>query len=181
MLIFLYQGLFKYFEINPKIVLTWKREGILIQEMKEVFEGIPPQNRGQYYPWFLEYQDLLDPSQETSTKVTDDFCLESVTRAWRHNWLSAVAHQHRIERHWHREGGLAPAKRNCFDLCELVLSNFHPCPPLCISLSFGSMAFAQPETRRNATRDWSLYAGYVLKNSTRLIPVLSSNSTVPRI
>ena len=84
MLLGLYQGLFIYFFIKPKTVFTWKREGILIQEIKKVFEDIPPQNQGQYYPWFLEHQDLLDPSLEPSTKATEDFCLELVIRAWRH-------------------------------------------------------------------------------------------------
>ena len=39
-------------------------EAILIQEIESVFEEIPPPNRGQYYPWFLEHQDLLYPAQE---------------------------------------------------------------------------------------------------------------------
>ena len=52
----LYQGLFKYLEINPEKVLTWKREGIFLQEIKKVFGRIPPQNQGQYHPWFLEHQ-----------------------------------------------------------------------------------------------------------------------------
>ena len=99
----LYHALFKYFQINPKTVLTWKGEDILVQETKKVFE-IPPQNRGQYYPWFLEHQDLqvLEPSQEPSTKVMDNFLLAT-------HWWSTVAHQHRIEWHWHREGDLASA------------------------------------------------------------------------
>src|SRR5882762_2321714 len=45
MLLGLYQGLF-YSGINPKTVLTWKREGILIQEIKKVFERNPPHKRG---------------------------------------------------------------------------------------------------------------------------------------
>ena len=137
MLMGLYQGLFKYLEINPKTVLSWKRKGILIQEIKKVFEEIPPQNRGGYYPWFLEHQDLLDPSHEPSTKVIDDFRLESVTRAWRHIGgrplpISTALNDIKIEKAtWPRR------KRDCFDLCELVLSDFHPSPSLCIWLSFG--------------------------------------------
>ena len=123
MLLGLYHGLFKYFEIHPKTVLTWKREGILIQEKKEVFEEIPPRNRGQYYPWFLEYQDLLDPSQEPSTKVTDDFLnrLESVARAWRYIGgvrpllISMPLNVIDIEKAtWPQR------KRNCFDLCSFI-------------------------------------------------------------
>jgi hypothetical protein len=36
LLLGLHQGLFQFFELNPKTVLTWKREGILIQEIKKV-------------------------------------------------------------------------------------------------------------------------------------------------
>ena len=75
MLIVLYQGLFKYFEINPKTVLTWKRKGILIQEIKKVFEEIPPQNRGH-----STFHSCLNI--KTLTKVMDDFRLKLVTRAW---------------------------------------------------------------------------------------------------
>ena len=49
-----------------------------------MFKEIPPQNQGQYYPWFLEHQDLLDPTVEPLTQVVEVFLLESVTRAWRH-------------------------------------------------------------------------------------------------
>ena len=76
MLICLYQGLFKYFEINPKTVLTWKRKGILIQEIKKIFEEIPPQNRG--HSTLHSFLNI-----KTLTKVMDDLRLKLVTRAWR--------------------------------------------------------------------------------------------------
>ena len=76
-------------------------------------------------------------------------------------------------------------KRNCFDLCELVLSDFHPSPSLCIWFSYRLaqwLLYNPKPVRRNATRDCPPYAGYVLKNSTRfMVPVLSSNSSVPRV
>ena len=137
MLFGLYQGLFKYLEINPKKVLTWKREGILVQEIKKVFEEIPPQNRGQYYPWFLDHQDLLDPSLEPSTKVKDDFYLESVMRAWQYIGgrplpNSSALNDIKIETQTWPEH-----KRDCFILCQLLLSDWHPNPSLSIWLSFG--------------------------------------------
>ena len=76
MLLGLYHGLFKYFEINPKTFLTWKRKGILIQEIKKIFEEIPPQNRGH-----ITLHSFLNI--KTLTKVMDDFRLKLVTRAWR--------------------------------------------------------------------------------------------------
>ena len=137
MLMGLYQGLFGYFEINPKMVLTWKREGILIQEIKKVFERNPPQNRGQYYPWFLEHQDLLDPLQEPSIKVMEDFHLEAAMRAWQHIGGRPLLNGTALEDINFEKATWPERKRDCFDLCVLVLSGSHPNPSLRIWLSFG--------------------------------------------
>jgi hypothetical protein len=137
MLLGLYQGLFNYFEIKPKTVLTWKREGILIPEIKKVFEGIPPQNRGQYYPWFLEHQDLLDPSLEPSTKVMEDFRLGMVMRAWRHFGGRPLPNSTAFNDIEIEKATWPQYKQDCFNLCELVLSNLHPNPFQCMWLSFG--------------------------------------------
>ena len=137
MLMGLYQGLFKYFDIKPKTVLTWKREGILIQEIKKVFEEIPPQFRGGYYPWFLEHQDLLDPSQEPSTKVIEDFCLEAVMRAWRHIGGRPLPSSTALNDINTEKATWPEHKQDCFDLCTLLLSDSHPNPSLRIWLSFG--------------------------------------------
>ena len=156
MLLGLYQGLFKYFGINPKTVLTWKRDGILIQEIKKVFEEIPPQNRGQYYPWFLEHQDLLDPSlKEPSTKVMEDFHLEIVTRAWRHIGGRPLPNDSTALNDIKIEKATWPErKQDCFNLCELVLSGLHPNPSIPLWLSFGFC------TTRNQYDEMQLGAAY---------------------
>ena len=51
----------------------------------------------------------------------DDFRLKLVTRAW----LRVEVGRCRIERHWHP---WSQCKRDCFNLCELVLSGLHPSP-----------------------------------------------------
>jgi hypothetical protein len=137
MLLGLYQGLFKYFGINPKTVLTWKREGILIQEIKRVFEEIPPQSRGQYYPWFLEHQDLLDPSQEPSIKDMENYRLEAAMRAWRHIGGRPLPNSTAWNDINIEKATWPKYKQDCFDLCVLALSDSHPCPSLRIWLSFG--------------------------------------------
>ena len=136
MLLGLYRGLFIYFQINPKSVLTWKREGILIQEIKKVFEGSTSLDRGQYYPWFLEHQYLLDPSVD-STKVKEVIRLEAAMRAWRHiggrplhsstAWNDIILEKATWPEH----------KQDCFDLCTMLLSKAHPNPSLRSWLSFG--------------------------------------------
>jgi hypothetical protein len=137
MLLGLYQGLFKYFDIKPGEVHRWKRDGILIQEIKRVFEQNPPSNRGLYYPWFLEHQDLLDPSVESSTKAGEDFAREAVTRAWRHMGGRQLSND-TIMSHVKIEKAAWPAhKRDCFDLYTLTLSNWYPSPSSEMWLQFG--------------------------------------------
>jgi len=137
MLLGLYQGLFKYLRIKPGEVHRWKRDGILIQEIKRVFEEIPLQNRGQYYPWFLEHQDLLDPSVEPSTKAAEDFVLESVTRAWRHIGGRLLSNGTTMN-HIITEKATWPLhKQDCFDLYVLTLSDSRPSPSLRTWLQFG--------------------------------------------
>ena len=137
MLFGLYQGLFRFFEINPKTVHTWKRKGILIQEIKKVFEEIPPQNRGQYYPWFLEHQYFLDPSLEPSTNALEDFTLELVMRAWRHIGGRPLPNGTALDDIKVEKATWPEHKQDCFDLCGLVLSDLHPNPSLRSWLSFG--------------------------------------------
>ena len=102
-----------------------------------MFERLPPQNRGQCYPWFLEHQDLLDPSQEPLTKVAEDFCLEAVMRAWRHIGGRPLPNSTALNDVNIEKATWPKRKRDCFDLCLLVLSDSHPNPSLRIWLSFG--------------------------------------------
>ena len=180
MLLGLYQGLFKY---NPETVLTWKQEGILIQEIKKVFERFPAQNRGQYYPWFLEHQDFLDPSLEPSTVVMEDPLIEAVMRAWRHiggrSFPNSTARiDINIEKAtWPKH------KQDCFDLCVLVLSDSRPDASFRIWLSFGFC------TARHKYCEMQLGIAYgmLVKRCSfeefyqALFPVLSSNSSAPKI
>jgi MYND finger len=137
MLLGLYQGLIKYHQISPGTVHIWKREGRLIQEIKRVFEEIPPQNRGQYYPWFLEHQDLLDPLQEPSTQAAEDFALEATMRAWRHIGGRSLSNATTLS-DIHNEVATWPVhRRDCFQFYVLSLSHSRPSPSFRIWLTFG--------------------------------------------
>jgi hypothetical protein len=137
MLMGLYQGLFKCFGINPETVHTWKQEGLLIQEIKKVFEEIPSQYRGQYYAWFLDHQDLLDPSLEPLTKTIEDFALEATMRAWWYTGGRQLPNGTRLNDINIEKATWPVHKRNCFDLCILMLSNSRPTPSFCIWITFG--------------------------------------------
>ena len=136
MLLGLYQGLFSCFGIKPRAVLTWKRENILIQEIKKVFEEHPPQARGAYYSCFLEHQYILDTSLEP-TKVMENFRLELAMRAWRHIGGRPLPNNTAWNDINIEKATWPEHKRDCFDLCSLVLSNAHPNPSLRMWLSFG--------------------------------------------
>ena len=184
MLLGLYQGLFNYLDIRPKTVLTWQREDILIREIKRVFERIPPQKRGEYYPWFLEHQELLDPSQEPSTKVAEDFSLELVMRAWRHIGGRPLPNSATTLNDINIEKATWPEhKRDCFDLCSLALSNLYPGPSLRIWLSFGFCTTRNQYdemqlgiTYRTLIMSYSFEEFYHAYDSCSLIQLFSSNN-----
>ncbi|KAL1945707.1 hypothetical protein VTO73DRAFT_1709 [Trametes versicolor] len=82
MLCGLYRGLFVHLDIAPQDVHKWRREGRLVQEIKDAFERIPPQNRGAYFPWFLEHQSVLD-----NDAPDDDLFMGHIAAIIRAAWI----------------------------------------------------------------------------------------------
>jgi len=97
----------------------WRTSGTLIQEIKLRYEALPSDNRGQYYPWFLANQWVLD-----GRHVTDDELAEGYFRtAWLYSGGSPSASLSVIKRTaatWSQE------KNQCFQLCVPVVSGFSP-------------------------------------------------------
>ncbi|KAJ7584343.1 hypothetical protein C8J56DRAFT_789721 [Mycena floridula] len=87
----LYQGLILYHRVKPFQIHKWRRRGELVQNIRAVYEAIPQQNRGDYYPWFLEHQWLLDlgdssgkHSEESAEMVSNRALVnEGLVKAWR--------------------------------------------------------------------------------------------------
>ncbi|TBU58656.1 hypothetical protein BD310DRAFT_948564 [Dichomitus squalens] len=65
----LWKGIFVFFDIDTKEVRTWRKEGKLVEGIRERFETILEHNRGAYCPWFLQRQWLLDgiPADESKS------------------------------------------------------------------------------------------------------------------
>ncbi|KAG6854473.1 hypothetical protein C0991_006552 [Blastosporella zonata] len=78
----LYQGLFSSFEVHPKVVNGWLVEGTLVKEIKAAFQKRPAEGRGDYYPWFLANQHILDISLPIP-KSSQDHLEDAFVRAWR--------------------------------------------------------------------------------------------------
>ena len=173
----LYHGLFKKLWNNLKNSSnTWRWE--VIQETLRWFHH--KIEDGTYYTWFLEYQDFLDPSLALGSSIKD-FRVRLLMRTWRYidGWplpIDTAFNDINIEKATWLE-----YKRDCFNLCELVLSDVRRDILSCVVIVW-LLHNPQPVSR-NATRNclpYSVYEMFIC--SIRLmIPVLSSNSSVPRI
>ena len=115
----LYHGLFKKLWNNLKNSSnTWRWE--VIQETLRWFHH--KIEDGTYYTWFLEYQDFLDPSLALGSSIKD-FRVRLLMRTWRYidGWplpIDTAFNDINIEKATWLE-----YKRDCFNLCELVLSD----------------------------------------------------------
>jgi len=67
----------------------------------------------------------------------EDFHFESAMRAWRHIGGRPLPNSTALNDIKFEKATWPERKRDCFDLCQLVLSDLHPNPSLCIWLSFG--------------------------------------------
>ncbi|KAH6908244.1 hypothetical protein BKA70DRAFT_1281036 [Coprinopsis sp. MPI-PUGE-AT-0042] len=65
----IYQGLVKYQGIDPQQLDRWRQKGILLPEIKRLFEAIPAESRGSYYPWLLRNEYVLDRSMRVPRYV----------------------------------------------------------------------------------------------------------------
>ncbi|KAJ3531274.1 hypothetical protein NM688_g7595 [Phlebia brevispora] len=122
MLLGLYQGFcmihWQGGGLEARTLDKWLREGSLVQRIKDTFEPVPLQNRGAYYPWFLENQWVLDgspiPSQNTAEALVD--------RMEKALW-DVLGHARKAQfPTWPME------KKICVQLYRILLSDFHPAP-----------------------------------------------------
>lgn len=116
----LYQGLFiihKY-ELEPRELDRWLKEGSLVEHIKETFEGIPEASRGGYYPWFLANQWVLDGSPEPDTHSVQGVVERMENKLW-----EFLGHDRKLQfSAWPRE------RKVCASLYRSLLSDHHPGP-----------------------------------------------------
>ncbi|KAF7297393.1 MYND-type domain-containing protein [Mycena indigotica] len=58
----LYIGIIKHMSVNPSRLNQWRAENTLKEHIKTLFESIPSNARGGYYPWFLRNEHIFSPS-----------------------------------------------------------------------------------------------------------------------
>jgi len=126
----LYIGLLIYQKVSPRSLHEWRKEGRLVEMIKESYEKLPPGNRGGYYPWFLENQHVLDHSKIPPT----DPAYDTMMRAWRYaggSPTTPLKEMIKIRDTWPEK------KQKCFYFCVLLLSDWHPSPEQDLWIKFG--------------------------------------------
>ncbi|KAI0319913.1 hypothetical protein OF83DRAFT_703415 [Amylostereum chailletii] len=127
MLLGLYFGLMDpdLLGVKPHTLHKWRVKGILVQEIKNTFEGMPPtQSKGGYYPWFLENQHLLQDTGNDEEEVKREVDA-MFKRAWLFMGRSAAASREDIIQY---RDTLTQDQRFCFNLWAVLLSRLHPPP-----------------------------------------------------
>jgi hypothetical protein len=126
----LYVGLIRYREVEPIDIHRWRKNGTLVQEIINAFEKESEYTKGDYYPWFLQNQHLLDPSW----KPAEDPEHSRVLETW--EWIGGNV---RDTYQQHREiyEGWSTRRQECFVLYHLLRSGWHPSPELSLWVSFG--------------------------------------------
>ncbi|KAH6909637.1 tRNA synthetases class I-domain-containing protein [Coprinopsis sp. MPI-PUGE-AT-0042] len=121
----LYVGLVNYCNIEPKMLDQWRRKGILLQEIKKVYEPIPEERRGGYYPWLLRNEYVLDLSQP----VPSDTHASMAERCLKTAWAFAKGTPHlsadqimTVGKSWGHK------KYECLILCGTILEGARPGP-----------------------------------------------------
>ncbi|KAF9007804.1 hypothetical protein BDZ89DRAFT_1079239 [Hymenopellis radicata] len=124
----LYQGLWI---IEPSLeareVHRWRKNGILVQKIKETFTRNTKYTMGQYFPWFLQNQWILDGSPIPAEHSAERFADEMDARAW-----AFLGRDEKKEfPHW------PETRRLCFLHYALLLSHQRPGPETPGWIQFG--------------------------------------------
>ncbi|KAG7092993.1 hypothetical protein E1B28_009292 [Marasmius oreades] len=113
----LYQGLWYITpNLTSKELNRWRKNGLLVSEIKESFESVPEQERGLYYPWFLQNQWILDRSPIQNE-------VEEMVDQWRKNaWVRIGKDLSSEMPKWSQN------KNECFGHYAMVISRCRPHP-----------------------------------------------------
>ncbi|KAH6908252.1 hypothetical protein BKA70DRAFT_1085940, partial [Coprinopsis sp. MPI-PUGE-AT-0042] len=130
----LYQGLVKYQGINMERLDQWRRQGILLTETKKVFEAIPAEDRGDYYPWLLRNEYVLDRSQPIPSFKLEDVVHGIIRSGWNYATNGRPTSDDAIH---DTIASWPPRKHDCVILCGMLIHSYPPPPDLTLWLRFG--------------------------------------------
>ncbi|KAK7034685.1 hypothetical protein VNI00_012092 [Paramarasmius palmivorus] len=118
----LFQGLtYIKRDLTAKELHRWRKDGILVQKIKEVFYSYPEQHRGGYFPWFLQNQWVLDGSEPIPEEHQPEALRD---RMMKKAWERIGRDQSTELRSW-PEG-----KQECFWHYAMICSSSHPPPDM---------------------------------------------------
>jgi len=133
-------------------------EGILDEEIIELFSAMPKQCRGGYYTWFVQHRYVLDTSKNVARDEDDvDSYIQQQYREAR-PYLDPADQSQPIEHltSW--------AKQNCFFMLALLLDGVYPSPVMKhfdLWFDFGYVACSSLHEENNLT---NIYLRLLLGN-----------------
>lgn len=110
--------------IPPKTVNDWRVRGVLVEEIKTAYYKVPAQSRGNYFPWFLENQHILNPSTAADSQSKDNGDA-MVLRAWRFTGGAETDSPAEIRA---RINAMPQDRQSCHVFYTMLLSKWHPAP-----------------------------------------------------
>jgi len=128
----LYVALFVQQEIEPKDVHRWRTRGILVQEIKNVFEQLQSKNRPECYSWFLDNQHFVDPSLKTIQ--------DPAVAAMKRTWETIGGDPSVSSGHWDVILSWSAPKQESFALYHALIHGWHPSPDFEAWIPFGFCA-----------------------------------------
>lgn len=119
----LYMNLVDLQRVSPKEILLWSHSGNLVQEITAVFEILPDESHGPFYPWFLENRNLFgNPSMELATTAITNYRMRLALKyAGVPNW-STQAQAQAIVAAWPEK------KQCCLTFFTGAITQFCPSP-----------------------------------------------------
>ncbi|KAF9478203.1 hypothetical protein BDN70DRAFT_860497 [Pholiota conissans] len=132
----LYVGLWNL-GVTAKTLHRWRKDGILISEIKRKFDSLPLGDQDIYYSWFLQNEWVLDgktPEEWGHQDAVENFVAGLVNVGWAFSGGSptiSTPEITKILRKW------PSSRRDCLEFCGLLLSDHHPCSAEGIWITFG--------------------------------------------
>ncbi|EJF62170.1 hypothetical protein DICSQDRAFT_161066 [Dichomitus squalens LYAD-421 SS1] len=141
----LWIGVFVVHNVDAKEVCKWRKEGRLVEGIKETYErNSEGWTQGAYYPWFLQHQWLLDGTPVDEMRA-HQYGLDAADKMLCDGWVYAGGSSNDTAEDIRRTLATLPRDRaECHRLYALLISGAHPNPSISMWLSFGFVSAMDP-------------------------------------
>lgn len=138
--------------IPPRTVNDWRVRGVLVEEIKAAFYKLPANNRGGYFPWFLQNQHILNPSTAADSQLEDKRDAMYL-RAWRFTGGAETDSPAEMRA---RIDDMPQDRQSCHLFYTLLLSKWHPAPFHELWIPFGFCSCSCEEEEKNLARRYQI-------------------------